>query len=95
MKVPSPFRPTAGLARSAARFGIWAGTHAVMFAPVLVSLAERRTAALRRDDRGEALAWAAVTVGAVLIAGAVLLILKGKGSAIANNVCTNADPTTC
>jgi hypothetical protein len=59
-----------------------------------IGAVQRRMPA-RSDDRGEALAWAAITVGAVLIAGAVLLVIRGKAQTIANNVCTNADPSTC
>jgi len=49
----------------------------------------------RREDRGEALATAAIAVGLVIIAGIVIAVLKAKGQDIANNVCTNADPSTC
>ena len=55
----------------------------------------RHLSAARRADRGEALATAAIAVGLVIIAGIVIAVLKGKGQDIANNVCTNADPSTC
>jgi hypothetical protein len=56
----------------------------------------RRLATARRDDgAGDPLTSAVITVGLVLIAAAVLLILRGKAQDIAESVCTNADPSTC
>jgi len=52
-------------------------------------------AALKRDDRGNALVTATITVGLLLIAAVVLTVLRNKGEQIAENVCTNADPSTC
>jgi len=46
-------------------------------------------------ERGEALSTAAITVGLVIIAGAILLALKAKSTTIVSNVCTNADPSSC
>jgi hypothetical protein len=31
----------------------------------------------------------------LIIAGLVLAVLKNKASDVTNNICTNADPTTC
>lgn len=47
------------------------------------------------QDEGSVLADAAMVVGLVLIAGLVLLALRGKATTITNNICTNADPSTC
>jgi hypothetical protein len=55
----------------------------------------RCLASARRDDGGDPLTSAVITVGFVLIAAAILLLLKGKAEDIAENVCTNADPSTC
>jgi len=46
-------------------------------------------------ERGEALAYAAITVGGVIIAGIILAAVKAKGQSITTNICTNADPATC
>lgn len=46
-------------------------------------------------DRGDALAWAALAVGGVLLAAFVLAGVRNKSETIVNNICTNADPTTC
>lgn len=46
-------------------------------------------------DRGDALVAAVVTVGLVLIAAVVLLVLRAKAEQTADNICTNTDPTTC
>jgi hypothetical protein len=46
-------------------------------------------------DRGDVLASTALTVGLVLLAGAVLFALRNKADSIVDNVCTNADPSTC
>jgi threonine/homoserine/homoserine lactone efflux protein len=60
-----------------------------------IGSASHRARAARSDDRGEALAAAAIAVGMVIIAGIVIAVLKTKSQDIAQNVCTNADPSTC
>ncbi|MBL7498275.1 hypothetical protein I6A84_27455 [Frankia sp. CNm7] len=55
---------------------------------------DARARAARRD-RGDALATAVITVGLVLIAAAVIYIIRQKAVDTANNICTNTDPTTC
>jgi uncharacterized membrane protein len=68
---------------------------------VLLTLAHLRwTTYLQRSaeqgrDRGDALPTAVIAVGLVLIAAAVILILRAKATEIADHVCTSADPTTC
>lgn len=65
---------------------------------LLYTRGTERIATVRRrmnDDRGDALSTAAIAVGLVLLAGIVIVILTNKGKTIANNVCTNADPSTC
>jgi len=59
---------------------------------------DRRTAAGRtgrRPDRGDALSTAVIAVGLVLIAIAVIVILRAKATDTANSVCVADDPTTC
>ena len=46
-------------------------------------------------DRGAALVWAALAVGGLMLVGLVLAGLRDKSETIVNNICTNADPTTC
>jgi len=46
-------------------------------------------------DRGDALPTVVITLGLVAIAVAVIIILRGKATSIAQHVCTSADPTTC
>jgi hypothetical protein len=60
-----------------------------------VAALTQKLAAIKRDDRGNALVTATITVGLLLIAAIVLSVLRDKGVEIANNVCTNADPSTC
>ncbi|WP_238428264.1 hypothetical protein [Frankia nepalensis] len=59
-----------------------------------IATVDARARAARRD-RGDALATAVITVGLVLIAAAVIYIIRQKAVDTANNICTNTDPTTC
>ena len=54
----------------------------------------RRSAKVDRD-RGDALSTVVITLGLVVIAVAVIIILRGKATSIAQHICTSADPTTC
>jgi nitrate reductase gamma subunit len=58
-------------------------------------ITSRTDSARDQRDRGDVLANAAVTVGLVIIAGIVILIIRRKAMETANNICTAADPTTC
>jgi len=49
----------------------------------------------RHNDSGEGLPYAVIVVGAVAIAGAILYVVRQKAQTVTNNICTNADPTTC
>jgi hypothetical protein len=63
------------------------------------SAATARTSVQRRragDDRGAGVVeYLALTLGGLMLAGVIFAILRGRGEEMANNVCTNADPTTC
>jgi len=87
------------LARTRATKLTGLGAHAAivcwLFITAWIGVASHRARAVRSDDRGEALAAAAIAVGMVIIAGIVIAVLKTKSQDIAQNVCTNADPSTC
>ncbi|WP_131770940.1 hypothetical protein [Candidatus Protofrankia californiensis] len=68
---------------------------AILLAYTWLTLQARRIRSQPRDDRGDALSTAVIAVGLVALAALVILILRQKAQTIANNVCTNADPTTC
>jgi len=86
-------------ARTWARTLTGLGAHAAILCWLTITgcicVASRRARAVRSGDRGEALAAAAIAVGMVIIAGIVIAVLKTKSQDIAQNVCTNADPSTC
>ena len=46
-------------------------------------------------ERGEVLVWVVLAVGGAAIAYLVLAQFRDKTETIVNNICTNADPTTC
>jgi hypothetical protein len=48
-----------------------------------------------RDDRGDALGWAALALGGVVLAIVVIIVARQKATTIVSNICTNPDPTTC
>lgn len=48
-----------------------------------------------RDRGASAIEWAAIVVGVLLIAAAVLAAVRDAGEEITSNICTNADPSTC
>ena len=50
---------------------------------------------MESEDRGEVLGWVVLAVGAAAIAAFILTQVRGKAEIISNNICTNADPTTC
>ncbi len=73
------------------RIGLW-----LALAHLGLSTLVHRLTTPRRGDRGESpVSTAVIVVGLVLIAGVVLIIIRQKATATANNICTNADPTTC
>jgi hypothetical protein len=80
------------------RLTAWVALHAIaahVWLTTQIGARARHLCATRRDDRGNAVVTAVLTVGLVLIAAVVLAVLRDKGEQIANNVCTNADPSTC
>jgi hypothetical protein len=76
-------------------FAIW--SRAALLTWLLASswLTQRVRMARESGDRGEVLAWVALAVGGVVLAGFVLAAVRDKSETIVNNICTNADPTTC
>lgn len=46
-------------------------------------------------EEGSILSEVAWIVGILMIAGVVILAVRGKATTLTNNICTNADPTTC
>ena len=57
--------------------------------------AERLQDVRRTGDRGDALVWVALSLAGIALVGLVLVGLRDKGTTLVNNICTNADPTTC
>ncbi|WP_131788019.1 hypothetical protein [Protofrankia symbiont of Coriaria ruscifolia] len=73
------------------RIGLWLALTRLWLSTFLHQLATTR-----RDDRGDSpVSTAVIVVGLVLIAGIVVAIIREKAIDTANNICTNADPTTC
>jgi hypothetical protein len=92
-----PDQPTPGLGRRPALVAPVIGLPLLCWALAQTwsKLAADRTRTSARGDRGDALTYVVLAVGGAAIAAAVLLILKTKSQTIVNQICTNADPTTC